>query len=80
MSSRTTTYLCYRCLACHRLITRYDILRAWEEAKSAALCPCGGGKISPSNPTLWEEITLPRVWRLWWGEVFLPWLRKRLGW
>ena len=72
-------HLVYRCRQCTRLLTRREIYARWLEFDSGAantgLCPCGGAKISPSNLTLWEEITTPRVWVLWWKEVVLP----RLG-
>lgn len=57
---------CWRCYNCGRLITRLEIAEAWE-AKKNNLCPCGSGKISPTNPRLWEELFLPRVWKLWWS-------------
>ena len=72
-------YLCYRCYKCGRLLTRLEILKKWREAEKyvgeageairASLCPCGSRHISPTNPTLREELFLPRVWKLWWKEV-----------
>lgn len=59
---------CYRCYLCGRLITRLEIANAWSE-KRANLCTCGSGKIAPTNPKLWEELFLPRVWKLWWSDI-----------
>jgi len=78
------TYLAYRCVQCKRLLTAYEILDTWERLEktqepSKGVCPCGGSKISPSNPTLLEELTLPRVWKLWWGEIARPALIAK-GW
>ena len=72
---------CYRCYYCGRLMTRLQIVAKWEEAEKdlansrAALCWCGSRHIVPTNPTLWEELTTPAVWKLWWVE-FAPWVRK----
>ncbi len=67
-------YPCYRCGNCKRLITKLEILAAWDAAVSAALCPCGGRTIRPTNPKLWEELLLPRVWRTWYTYVLQPWM------
>jgi hypothetical protein len=74
-------YLCYRCYRCGRLLTKGEILGKWAKAEQdptvvhSALCRCGSRHISPTNPSLWEELTKPRVWRLWWDYVLVPWLR-----
>lgn len=76
-------FLCYRCYRCGRLMTKYEILDKWEAAEKdisvvrSALCRCGSRHITPANPTLSEELTNPRIWALWYKDVFLPWLRKR---
>lgn len=76
MSDERLRYLAYRCYVCGRLLTRYEIYDRWDRGESDNLCPCGSNKISPTNPKLWEELFLPRVWRLWWFGVVIPWLRK----
>ncbi len=79
------TYLCYRCHRCGRVLTKIQILKRWVEAEKdisvtqSAVCACGSRHINPSNPTLFEELTSPSIWVLWWHEVLLPWLRKKLG-
>ena len=85
MPSDRLTYLVYRCVGCHRLLTKLEIIEVWESQEAAGIttgskgiCPCGSGKVSPTNAALWEEIFLPRVWRLWWHEIVLPkWRRWR---
>lgn len=74
MSNRLR-YPVYRCEKCKRLLTRLEIVAKWERAEAAAsqpatiaLCACGGGRISPANPTLWEELTSPRLWRQAWRD------------
>ncbi len=74
-------YLCYRCLACNRLLTKLEILARWERMErenkavtiggrhATGICPCGSSKIGPTNPKWWEELLLIRVWVLWWKEV-----------
>jgi len=75
-------YLAYRCHRCGRILTKLEILDRWHEAEKdvsvtkSAVCPCGARHLSPSNVKLWEELFLPRVWKLWWYEVFLPWVRR----
>jgi hypothetical protein len=77
-------YLCYRCYRCGALLTKYQILDRWEAAEKdigvvhSALCKCGCRHITPSNPTLFEELTSPSIWKLWLYDVFIPWLRRRL--
>lgn len=76
-------FLCYRCYRCGRLLTKYEILDKWEAAEKdvsvvhSSICKCGSRHITPANPTLLEELTLPRVWKLWFYDVFRPWLRKK---
>jgi hypothetical protein len=76
-------YLCYRCYRCGRLLTRRSILARWEAAEksggnsSAAICACGSRHISPSNPTLSEELRMPSIWVLWLTDVVWPWLRGK---
>lgn len=60
MGSERLEYLCYRCYTCGRLLTKLEILRTWERGEAAgtshgAVCPCGGGRITPGNPTPEEE-------------------------
>ena len=86
--SERLRYLCYRCHRCARLLTKLEILDKWtkyeaeNEANSGlgkvkkALCSCGSQHIVPTNAKLWEELLLPRVWKLWWYEVFLPWVKR----
>jgi hypothetical protein len=66
-------HLAYRCQSCNRLITKLELLDAWTRSErdgvNHSICPCGSGRISPTNPTLLEELFLPRVWKLWWKEV-----------
>lgn len=80
-------YLCYRCYLCGRLLTKTEILALWDRndrafaengTTSSAICPCGSNKISPTNPLWWEELLLPRVWKLWWVERVRPWLKAKL--
>lgn len=77
-------YLVYRCTGCGRLLTCLEIVATWEKSEREGLtqngiCPCGSGHIRPTNPKLWEEILLPRVWNLAYQKVFKPWLKKKLG-
>ena len=79
MQTNRLQYFVYRCTLCRRPLTRLQIISKWESwerdgTESRGICPCGSGKVSPSNPTLWEEITTPSIWVLWWKEVALPWL------
>jgi hypothetical protein len=73
-------YLLYRCYNCQRLITKLEIIDRWEKAEAGnpenGVCPCGSGKISPTNAKLWEELFLPRVWKLWWNEIARPKLAR----
>lgn len=76
MKPTRTQYLAYRCIDCKRVITAFEIEAAWEkserEKKTYPLCPCGGCKVRPTNCKLWEELFLPRIWKLWWKAVVLP--------
>lgn len=72
-------YLCYRCYRCGRLLTKRHILKMWDRAEGAALCPCGGRHISPGNPLWHEELLRPDVWYLWIMDVVFPWLRQLAG-
>lgn len=73
------SYLVYRCYRCGRLLTNLEILKKWEKAEDnggtvLGLCPCGSRHITPTNAKWWEELLLPRVWRVWWVFVVRPWL------
>jgi hypothetical protein len=73
-------HFCYRCYVCGRLLTRREISARWVKSEKnglvdASICPCGSKRLTPSNPTLIEELTLPRVWSLWATEVVWPWLK-----
>lgn len=77
-------YLIMRCYKCGRLITCFEILHAWSQppppagcGDHAPICPCGSRHVNPSNPKLWEELFLPRVWKVWLFKVVLPWFKKR---
>ena len=53
----------WRCNACKRLLTAIQIQKVWEHLEasgepSKGVCPCGGGRISPTNPTPEEYETL----------------------
>ena len=66
MSSRIT-YPLYRCEKCSKLITRRQIRQRWALAThgpkpDSSICNCGSRRISPSNATLWEELTSPAIW------------------
>jgi len=75
----------YRCYKCGRLITSLEVLAAWRTSEGKdglthdPLCPCGSRHITPTNVTLWEELTLPRVWKLWYYRIFKPWLEAKRG-
>jgi len=43
-------HLLYRCAACHRLVTHNIIHNGG--------CSCGGSRMHPTNPTLWERVKL----------------------
>ena len=85
VSSDRLKFPCYRCYRCHRVITKLQIVARWEEAEKdltsthLTICPCGSRHINPTNPSLFEELTTPAIWKLWYYEVFLPWLYKKLG-
>jgi DNA-directed RNA polymerase subunit RPC12/RpoP len=56
-------HYCYRCFNCGRLITKLELLEAWGNDQVNP-CPCGSRKIRITNPKKWEELLLPRCWRL----------------
>ncbi len=81
-------FLVYRCYKCSRIHTKYDILKVWAKAETllketgealTALCPCGSRMIQPTNTTLWEELTTPKLWVVIYRDVLVPWLRKRFS-
>ena len=82
MADRDLRYLIYRCQSCHRTLTKYQLDKVWGKAESVgndtakALCPCGGGRVSPTNPSLWEELTSPSIWKVWWLDVVMPRWRR----
>lgn len=74
MSDREVSYLAFRCVGCGRLITKLELMDRWQKSELEGLsdhsvCPCGSRQLRPTNPKLWEELFLPRVWKLWWREV-----------
>lgn len=56
-------YYCYRCRDCGRLITKIELLEG-RFIGIANTCPCGCRRMNPSNAKLWEELLLPRCWKL----------------
>lgn len=56
-------HYCYRCKSCGRLVTKIEILERWG-ANQVSVCPCGSREIRITNPKLWEELLLPRCWKL----------------
>jgi len=74
-------YLVYRCSGCRRVLTSLEMQERWSKSqtegfKDNSICPCGSTKLIPSNPSLLEELTLPRIWKLWFKKVFLPRFKK----
>jgi len=53
----------YRCTSCARLLTKLEILEAWSAGR-VNLCPCGAKTIRPTNAKWWEELFLPRCWKV----------------
>jgi hypothetical protein len=53
----------YRCTSGGRLLTKLEILEQ-RSSGSADLCPCGSRTIRPTNARWWEELFLPRCWKL----------------
>ena len=53
----------YRCASCGRLITKLEVLEG-RAAGNANLCPCGSKTVRPTNARVWEELLLPRCWKL----------------
>ena len=81
MSEREMKYWLYRCLACRRILTKYQLAAVWERAEKSGVdtkgvCVCGGGRVGPTNATIFEEVTNPHIWKLWWLDVFLPWVER----
>jgi hypothetical protein len=79
-------YLLYRCYKCGALITALTIQDIWRSTpddpppgSTVPLCTCGSSHISPGNAKWWEELLYPSVWRLWFVEIFKPWLKEKLG-
>jgi DNA-directed RNA polymerase subunit RPC12/RpoP len=81
-------HLLYRCYRCTRILTSLEIERSWAKGEKAnegvpvenqvahpQSCPCGSRHLTPTNASLWEELTRPSIWWLWYKRVFLPWLR-----
>lgn len=58
----------YRCQRCQRLVTAPQLARALQRTDKLEICPCGGLKISPTNP-LWWELFLPRVLSFAWTRA-----------
>jgi hypothetical protein len=80
MSERLRFYA-FRCNSCKRVITKRQILAKWQKYDKSripisGLCKCGGIHIRPTNLTIWEEITNPHVWAMFFTEI----LPKKLGW
>lgn len=56
-------HYCYRCYICGRLVTKLEILEA-RFGKRINLCPCSSKQVQITNPKKWEELFLPRCWKL----------------
>jgi len=62
-------HLCYRCFSCGRLMTALQIEKVWEGAERdtdrtvVGLCPCGGSKVTPTNPTPEETKKYESLWQ-----------------
>ena len=83
-TQREVRHLLYRCQGCKRVITKCQLIAAWERAEASGVdqkgvCVCGGGRINPTNASIFEELTSPAIWVLWWRDVVVPWLRKKVG-
>lgn len=66
MSESVIRFPVYRCEKCKGLITRDEIRAAWARGSSPsdlAVCRCGSRRFSPTNLTLWQELTSVKVWR-----------------
>lgn len=84
VADREMKYLVYRCNGCRRVLTKYQLIAAWDKAEAngadqKGVCFCGSGRVSPTNITTFEELTNLAIWKVWWLDVALPWLRKKLG-
>lgn len=84
MAEREMKYLLYRCQSCKAPITALQLDDRWSAAEalgvdhaSIGACVCGGNRLAPTNVTLFEELTRPSLWRLWWVMVVVPWVK---GW
>lgn len=56
MANDRLSHLLYRCNSCKQLLSSHEIQATWEDlertgATSKGICPCGGSRISPTNPT-----------------------------
>lgn len=56
-------HYCYRCYACARLITKLEVLEGRSQGR-IELCTCGSKLVRPANAKIWEELFLPRCWKL----------------
>lgn len=78
-----TKHLVYRCFKCGRVLTCIDINKAWDASDGhlahMPLCVCGSRHVSPTNAKLWEELLLPRIWKLWWVKIVTPWLKAKFA-
>ncbi len=79
-------YMLFRCFKCGELLTAFGLKKVWDKAptnpkpgENIPLCACGSGHISPSNAKWWEEVFLPRCWKVIIQLVFWPWLKKKFG-
>jgi len=54
-----------RCRRCSSLITKLDVLKAFNG--DGVLCGCGGSMFSPSN-LHWYEYLYPKVWLVYWAH------------
>jgi len=58
-------YITNRCDACRRAITKLEVLASFQRGRT--VCPCGSNRFKVSNFKLWEQLLLPRSWKLWWA-------------
>ena len=84
-------YLLYACHKCGRLVTCLQVEAKWAEAEKANIgcqpgeehhpniCVCGSRQLAPANASVWQELTSPAIWRLWWVKIARPYLRGRFG-
>jgi len=81
---REMKYWLYRCYGCRRIITKLQLQERWQAAEKSGvdtkgICICGGGKLSPTNASVFEELTTPAIWKLWWVGVVLPKVKAAFG-